>query len=56
MVRFQLYKDKVSQWRWRSLAANNEIIASGESYWNKSDCLNAIRIVQGAFLAPVHEL
>ncbi len=34
------------QWRWRLRAANNEIIASGESYRNKQDCLAAIALVK----------
>ncbi len=36
------------QWRWRLRAANNEIIASGESYRNKQDCLAAIALVKSA--------
>jgi uncharacterized protein len=35
-----------SQWRWRLKAANHEIIASGESYWNETDCDNAINLVK----------
>lgn len=34
------------QWRWRLRAGNNEIIASGESYRNKQDCLAAIALVK----------
>jgi uncharacterized protein YegP (UPF0339 family) len=34
------------QWRWRLRAANNETIASGESYHNKQDCLHAIDLVK----------
>ncbi len=35
------------QWRWRLRAANHEIIASGEAYVNKADCLRAIDLVRG---------
>ncbi|APE27517.1 YegP family protein [Aurantiacibacter gangjinensis] len=35
------------QWRWRLKAANHEIIASGESYYNESDCDRAINLVKG---------
>lgn len=34
------------QWRWRLKAGNHEIIASGESYRNKQDCLAAIALVK----------
>lgn len=46
------------QWRWRLKAANNKIIAtSGESYWNKQDCLHAIDLVVGASSStPINEV
>jgi uncharacterized protein YegP (UPF0339 family) len=53
-VEFQLYMSG-SQYRWRLLAENNENIASGESYHNKSDCLAAIDLVKGANNAPVKD-
>jgi uncharacterized protein YegP (UPF0339 family) len=34
------------QWRWRLKASNHEIVASGESYWNESDCDYAINLVK----------
>ena len=43
-----------SQWRWRFKANNHEIIASGEYYWNKSDCLRAIGLMKGSGDAPVY--
>lgn len=36
-----------AQWRWRLKAANHEIIASGESYYNENDCDGAINLVKG---------
>ena len=42
---FEKYKDAL-QWRWRLKAANHETIASGESYWNESDCDHAINLVK----------
>ena len=30
------------QWRWRLVATNGEIIASGEGYWNKADYLDTL--------------
>ena len=44
---FTLYKDAQRGWRWRLQAANKRIIAdSGESYVNKTDCREAIKLIQ----------
>ncbi len=44
------------QWRWSLYAGNHQMIAnSGESYWNKSDCLAAIALVKNSASAPVVE-
>lgn len=43
------------QWRWRFKANNHEIIAHGESYHNKADCLNAIRLMKGSGDAPTYD-
>ncbi|MEO7247542.1 MAG: DUF1508 domain-containing protein [Novosphingobium sp.] len=43
---FEKYQD-ASQWRWRLKAANHEIVASGEAYWNESGCDHAINLVKG---------
>ncbi len=32
-------------WRWRLVASNGEIIASGESYQHRQDCRHAIDLV-----------
>ena len=54
---YYVFKDSAGQWRWRLVANNNKSIAiSGEGYWNKSDCLHAIDLVQGSSAAPVYEL
>ncbi len=37
----EIYKDSVSQWRWRRVSTNGKTVADGsESYHNKRDCLN----------------
>ncbi len=55
-MRYYLYLDTSRQWRWRLLAANNRIIAaSGEGYHNRDDCLAAINLVKGSWMAPVHQ-
>lgn len=43
------------QWRWRLKAANHEIISSGESYWNESDCDHAIALNKGSGSAPTYK-
>ena len=43
---FQVYKDAAGEWRWRLVAGNKEIIASGEGYQKKHDCLHAIELVK----------
>jgi uncharacterized protein len=50
-----MYRDTAGLWRWNLRAANNEIIASGESYYHKSDCEHAINLVKGSSNAPVYE-
>ena len=42
---FQIYKSG-DQWRWRAKADNHEIIAQGEGYVNKADCLHVIGPIQ----------
>lgn len=51
-MNFQIYSRPegligATQWRWRLVAGNGQIIASGEGYFNKADCLHAIGLVQG---------
>ena len=46
-MKFELYKDQASEWRWRLKAGNGEkIAASGEGYKNKADCKHAIDLVK----------
>jgi len=51
---YEVYKSG-TQWRWRFKANNHEIIAHGESYYNKSDCLNAVGLLKGSSNAKVYE-
>jgi uncharacterized protein YegP (UPF0339 family) len=56
-VAYYIYKDNQNLWRWRLRAANNRTIAdSGESYYNKQDCLAAINLVKSSGNAPVYEI
>ncbi len=54
---FYIYKDAAGLWRWYLQAANNRKIAdSGESYYNKQDCLHGIDLVKSAWNANVYEV
>jgi len=47
-MKFELFQDASSEWRWRLIASNNaDIVAvSGEGYKAKADALNGIRLVR----------
>lgn len=44
--KFELYMDKRGEFRFRLKAKNGEIIAVGESYKDKSSCLNGIESIK----------
>jgi uncharacterized protein YegP (UPF0339 family) len=44
--KFEIFKDKSEQYRFRLKAANGEIIASSEAYETKASCLKGIASVQ----------
>jgi len=46
-MKYQIYK-KDREWRWRLIAINGEVLASGEGYGRKRDCLHAIGLVKAA--------
>ena len=46
MAKFEIYKDKRGQFRWRLRADNHQIIASGEGYSSKAACKNGIESVK----------
>lgn len=53
---FEIYKDKVGEWRWRLKAANNEIIATSEGYKEKTGCEAGIASVKkNASIAKIVE-
>jgi len=43
-MKFELYRSS-SEWRWRLRAANGEIVASGEGYRNRDDCIHAVTLL-----------
>ncbi len=55
--KFEIFKDKSDQYRWRLKAANGEIIASSESYKSKDGASNGIESVRtNAANATVNDL
>ena len=55
-MRYEIWQSDASrQWYWHLVASNNRIIAQGEGYHNKADCLHAIRLVKSSENAPVFE-
>jgi uncharacterized protein YegP (UPF0339 family) len=63
-MRFEIYRGGSNtlfsgisgEWRWRLRATNGEIIAHGESYQNRGDCLHAIELVKKLSLyTPVQQ-
>lgn len=45
-AKFEIYKDKAGEFRFRLKAANGEIIASSEGYSSKQACENGIDSVK----------
>ena len=55
LMRYNVYNDSAGFFRWRLYAANNRIIAdSGEGYYNRTDCVSAIKLVQGSAVATIN--
>ena len=45
-AKFEVYKDKKGEFRFRMRAANGQVIAQGESYKSKAGCLNGIKSIK----------
>ena len=52
---FMIFQGHDGLWYWRLRAANHEIIAHGEGYHNRGDCLHAVELVKSSKDAPVIE-
>lgn len=52
--KFEIYKDAAEKFRFRLKAANCEVIASGEAYESKEDCVYGIELTR--INAPVAEI
>ena len=56
MSKFQLYKDRKGEYRWRLRARNGEIIAdSNEGYSSKASCKHGIDLVKEQAASAVVE-
>ncbi|MCR5401106.1 MAG: YegP family protein [Treponema sp.] len=44
--KFEIYKDKAGEFRFRLKARNGEIIATGEGYASKDGCKNGIESIK----------
>ena len=56
MFYFELYLDRINQWRWRIKSSDNykTLADSGESYYNKADAIYAINLIKNnAFSAII---
>jgi uncharacterized protein len=57
MLRFEIYVDQIGEYRWRLVAANNEIVAWSEGYTTKQNAINSLNWVKtNASWAPIHDL
>jgi len=55
-AKFEVYKDKKGEFRFRLLATNGQTIATGESYPTKAACLKGIASIQkNAPIAAIEE-
>lgn len=45
-AKFELYKDKKGEYRWKLIAANGQTIAVGEGYTTKESAKNGIESVK----------
>ncbi len=41
-AKFEIYRDAGGDYRWRFRADNNKVVASGEGYGSKDDCVRAV--------------
>jgi uncharacterized protein YegP (UPF0339 family) len=44
--KFEIYRDKQGQYRFRLLAANGQVIATGQGYKAKKSCIEGIESVR----------
>ena len=45
MAKFEIYRDAGGDYRWR-FRADNKVVASGEGYNSKDDCVRAVGLIK----------
>ena len=55
-MKFEIYKDNTGKWRWRLRARNHEIIAQGQGYRKRADCLHVIKLIRRTTKGEVIDL
>lgn len=56
-AKFEIYKDNAGEYRFRLLASNGQVIAQGEGYSTKANCINGIEsIKKNASDADINDL
>ena len=53
---YVVYRDTANQWRWRYTTNGRVIAVSSESYFNKSDCLRGVAIMQASGNDPIYDM
>ncbi len=56
IMKYEIYKDRRGEWRWRLRARNGEVIASGEGYRRRVDCVHSIRLIKKSAKAVMIDL
>jgi uncharacterized protein len=57
MVRFEIYRDRAGEFRWRLVAANNREVCWSEGYESKQGAIDSVNWVKyWAYSAPIHDL
>ena len=51
MVKFQIFKDRAGEYRWRLIAGNGQIVAASEGYTTKYNARRSAETVKA--LAPI---
>lgn len=46
MTRFQIYRDRAGEYRWRLQASNNETVAVSEGYTSKQSAIRSAQMVK----------
>jgi len=46
MTKFEVYRDKAGEYRFRLKAGNGQVIATSEGYKSKTSCMNGIESVK----------